>query len=323
MNTALILFETEPAFREELSGILAGYKVIFNESNDTSKIDAQTAGNTSIIMGNPKADFLKLCTNLKWLQLESAGTNGFMNGEVKEMVQLTCASGCYGHAVSEHMVGLTFEIIKKLHLYRDGQFASKWQSRGPVKSILGAVVLVIGIGDIGSNYARRMKALGSYVIGLDLFDRKKPDYLDEFSLLSSMDNALKRADVVAVAVPGTNDTAGLIGRNQLALMKPGAVFINSCRGMVVDTEALCDALESGALGGAGLDVTEPEPLPPDHRLWKLENAVITPHVSGARHLRETGEYISRLCLRNAEKFLRNEPMESLVNFKTGFRFPAK
>jgi phosphoglycerate dehydrogenase-like enzyme len=147
--------------------------------------------------------------------------------------------------------------------------------------------------------------------------------VDELLLPSQLEEALPRADVVAMAVPGTKDTAGLIGRTQLAKMKKGAVIINAGRGSGIDTEALCDALESGNLGGAGLDVTEPEPLPPNHRLWKLENAVITPHVAGFRFMKETGEYIMKLNLENARRFVLTEPLESLVDYKTGYSIPRK
>jgi len=321
MDNVLVLFKTEPAFCEELKSILDGFRVVFNESDDTSSIDAEIAGNTSIIFGNPETAFIKLCPHLKWLQLQTAGTNGYVGGALNECVLLSCATGGYGHAVSEHMVALTFELLKKLHLYRDEQSKNRWQSRGKVKSIEGAVVLVIGLGDIGAAYSRRMKALGSYVIGVRRTIHAKPDYIDELLLSNQIEEALPRADVVALIVPGTKETAGLIGRTQLAKMKRDAVLINAGRGTAIDTEALCDALESGALGGAGLDVTEIEPLPPEHRLWKLENAVITPHVAGGRYMIETGEYIMKLNLENARRFVNGETLKSVVDYKTGYRIP--
>jgi phosphoglycerate dehydrogenase-like enzyme len=272
-------------------------------------------------MGNVKPDFLKLCPRLKWLQLKSAGTNGYVEGQVKETALLTCASGSYGLAVSEHMVALTFELMKKLHLYRDEQAKCRWRDRGEVKSVQGAVVLVIGMGDIGRNYARRMKALGSYVIGVCTHSYQKPDFLDELHLSEKIDELLPRADVAALIVPGTKDTVKLIGCSQLAKMKKGAVIINAGRGAVLDTEAVCDALESGALGGAGLDVTDPEPLPPEHRLWKLENAVITPHISGGNHLPVIAQNILNLFLENSRRFVKGEKLKSLVDFRTGYRVP--
>ena len=319
MDKVLVLFETEAGFRNELSEILSGYDIIFNEAADTGSIDAETASETVVIFGNPKTDFLGVCPRIKWLQLQTAGADGYVNGELDEKVLLSCASGGFGHAVSEHMVALTFELLKKLHLYRDEQSACRWQNRGKVKSIQGAVILVVGLGDIGSCYAKRMKAMGAYVIGVRRTAHSKPDYVDELLLPQQMEGALPRADVVALSVPGTKDTIGLIGRQQLAMMKRDTVLINAGRGSAIDTEALCDALESGALGGAGLDVVNPEPLPPEHRLWKLENAVITPHVAGFRYMAETGQYVMKINLENARRFVRGESLVSLVDFKTGYR----
>ncbi|MCL2479420.1 MAG: D-2-hydroxyacid dehydrogenase, partial [Treponema sp.] len=277
MDKVLVLFEVNEDFRTELSGIFSGYKIIFNENNSTVSISAAEAADITVILGNPKKDFIKLCPRLKWVQLHSAGANGYVNGELDRSVLLSCATGCYGHAVSEHMTAMTLALMKNLHLYRDSQLTASWQSRGTTRSVQGSTVLVIGFGDIGSNYARRMKALGCYTIGIASAVHDKPDYLDEFLTSDQMEEALGRSDVVALAVPGTKSTAGLLGRKQIAKMKKGAIVINASRGIVIDTEALCDALESGAVGGAGLDVTDPEPLPPGHRLWRLENALITPH----------------------------------------------
>jgi phosphoglycerate dehydrogenase-like enzyme len=102
-------------------------------------------------------------------------------------------------------------------------------------------------------------------------------------------------------------------------MKEGAVIVNAGRGSAIDTEALCDALESGHILGAGLAVTDPEPLPPGHRLWTLEGAVITPHVAGGRNMGETGQYVMKLNLENAARFVKGEPLLSLVDKATGYR----
>jgi len=321
MDNALVLFKSDPDFRTELEGILDGYKVIFNESENTDSIDPKAAENATVVFGNPSIAFLKRCPRLKWLQLQSSGTDGYVTGEIKETVLLSSATGCYGHAVSEHMTALTLAVMKKLHLYRDEQAASRWKSRGAVKSVKDAVVLVIGLGDIGTEYARLMKALGAYVIGVRRTVRAKPDYVDELLPVAQMEQALPRADITALIMPATKDTAGLIGRSQLAKMKKDAIIINAGRGSAIDTEALCDALETGALGGAGLEVTDPEPLPPDHRLWKLENALITPHVAGGRYVPQTYQYVTRHILENARRFVRGEALKSLVDYKTGFCFP--
>jgi phosphoglycerate dehydrogenase-like enzyme len=323
MEYALVLFKTDETFREQLQDRLKGITVIFHESSDTSRIDPAFAQDTAIIFGNPPPDFLSACPKLKWVQLQSAGTDGFVSGELGEHVLLSSATSAYGHGVSEHMLALTCTLCKKLHLYRDEQNRGLWQPRGMVKSIQGAVVLVIGMGDIGNEYARRMKALGAYIIGIRRTSHAKPDYVDEMLLSDKLDESLPRADIVALILPGVKTTAGIISRERIAKMKPGAIIINAGRGSALDTEALCDALESGHLGGAGLDVTHPEPLPPEHRLWKLENALITPHVAGGRYMNETYHYIMKLNLENASRFMNGETLQSLIDMKTGYRIPVK
>ncbi|MCD8498931.1 MAG: NAD(P)-binding domain-containing protein [Clostridiales bacterium] len=155
-------------------------------------------------------------------------------------------------------------------------------------SITGSTTLVIGLGDIGSQFARRMQALGSTVLGIRRMPAAgKPDYVSSVHGLAELDDLLPLADVVALTLPETPQTVHLINRERLARMKPGAVLLNVGRGNAIETEALCDALVAGHLGGAGLDVTDPEPLPADHRLWSLPNAMITPHVSGFYHLQAT------------------------------------
>jgi phosphoglycerate dehydrogenase-like enzyme len=319
MDKALVLFAADEDFRRELPRALPAYEILFNEGGDTGNISDEAARDITVIFGSPRPDFIKRCPRLRWIQLQSAGTDGYCNGEIGPGVLLSCATGVYGHAVSEHMLAGTLMILKNLHLYRDQQNQGRWQYRGPVRSILGSTVLVLGLGDIGAGYAWRMKALGAHVIGLRRTERAKPDCVDEIYPGDKLDELLPRADIVALALPGVKETRGIIGRAQFALMKEGAIIANGGRGSAIDTEALCDALESGRLLGAALDVTDPEPLPPGHRLWKLEGAVITPHIAGGRSMAETGQYMARLNLENAARFVKGEKLASLVDIKTGYR----
>jgi phosphoglycerate dehydrogenase-like enzyme len=317
MDKALVLFSADEDFKRELAGALPGYGLIFNEDEDS--ISPDEAGDITVIFGNPGKKLIARCRRLKWIQLQSAGTDGYLNGEIGPDILLSCATGGYGHGVSEHMLAMTLQILKKLHLYRDEQHRERWQGRGAVKSILGSTVLVVGLGDIGSEYAWRMKALGAYVIGVRRTAQPKSDCVDEVYLTDRLDELLPRADIVALILPGIRETEGIISRERLAKMKKGALIVNAGRGSAIDTEALCDALESGHIGGAGLDVTAPEPLPEGHRLWKLEGAVITPHTAGGRNMSETGQHIMQLNLENAARFVRGERLRSLVDLKTGYR----
>ncbi|WP_300684606.1 D-2-hydroxyacid dehydrogenase [Acutalibacter sp. 1XD8-36] len=272
------------------------------------------------ILGNVRPELLKGAKKLKWLQTSSAGVEFYTApGTMPEGAVLTNATGAYGLAISEHMLGMLLMIYKKLELYRDAQLKEDWAGQGEVRTLLGATVLIMGMGDIGGSFGKLCKAMGAYVIGLRRRDGSKPGYADEVHLTGELDRLLPRADVVAVTLPGTPETRGMLDKERIGRMKPGAVVLNVGRGYIIDTEALCDALESGHLGGAGLDVTEPEPLPKGHRLWGLPTAVVTPHVSGGYHLYETHQRIVDIFTENLSRFLSGGELKNLVDFETGYR----
>ena len=273
-----------------------------------------------VILGNVPAAMLHGSPALEWLQTNSAGVEPYIQpGALAGDTLLTNATGAYGLAIAEHMLGMLLELFKKLELYRDAQKSGAWQSQGAVKAVYGSTVLVLGMGDIGGEFAARCKALGAKVIGVRRSPRPCPEYADEVHLLEDLDSLLPQADVAAITLPGTDATRGLMSRERLAKMKEGAVLLNVGRGFIVDTEALCDALERGHLSGAGVDVTDPEPLPPTHRLWNIPTAVVTPHISGFYHLRETHERIVGIFLENLRHFQAGEPLRNLVDFATGYR----
>jgi phosphoglycerate dehydrogenase-like enzyme len=281
--------------------------------------DAGDVREAGIIIGNVPPAMLAGASHLSWMQLYSAGTEGYVSALAGTGTILTNASGAYGLAISEHMVGMTLCLMKKLHLYLDNQHQSLWKDEGAVTSLYGAKVLVIGLGDIGGEFAVRCSAMGSSIIGIRRVIREKPAGIDGLYQLHQLDEVLPAADVVALCIPASKETYHLFDATRLEKMKKGAILLNVSRGTAIDQDALCDALESGHLGGAGLDVTDPEPLPKDHRLWKAPNLILTPHVSGGFHLMETKERILRLCAQNLRNFLSGKPLSSIVDFSTGYR----
>lgn len=290
---------------------------LLTKESDVTQEDVDFA---DIILGNVSPALLKDHQKLRWLQTASAGVEPYLPpGALPENTLLTNATGAYGRAIAEHMLGMLFGVIKKLAQYRDLQQEEGWKSLGAVKSIVGSTVLVLGLGDIGGEFAWRCKALGAYVIGMRRSNTEKPDYVDEICLTADLDDVLPRADVVAVTLPGTTETFNMINRDRIAKMKDGAVITNVGRGKIIDTEALCDALESGKLMGAALDVTEPEPLPKGHRIWKIPSAVITPHISGYYHLKYTHDRVVEICADNLARFHDGKPLQNKVDFTTGYR----
>lgn len=291
----------------------------FESLVETEPLSQEDIDWADIILGNVKGESLHGSEKLLWLQTNSAGVEEYIKpGVLAPRTLLTNATGAYGLAISEHMLAMALEILKKLELYRDAQHREAWESLGAVRSIYGSTVLVLGMGDIGGEFGKRCKALGARVIGVRRTNAAKPDYADEVRLIGELDGLLPQADIVAVTLPGTKATQNLLDRRRIGLMKPGAVLLNVGRGTIVDTEALCDALESGALAGAGLDVTQPEPLPQGHRLWKIPTAVVTPHISGFYHLKETHTRIVDIFAQNLARFLKGEPLKNQVDFTTGY-----
>jgi phosphoglycerate dehydrogenase-like enzyme len=313
----VVLMPMEDRHRNDLMSVAPGSNFIFTSAKEVNR---ETLEDAHIIIGNPPLDMVKGCKNLKWLQLDSAGADLFVKeGVLPRGVKLTNSTGAYGLAISEHMIGVLLSIYKKLYLYRDNQNNNIWKNEGEVKSIYGCTALVIGLGDIGGDFAKRIKALGGYTIGVRRSDTNKPEYLDELYLMDKIDEILPKADVVALSLPETKETYKLFSKEKISKMKEDSVLINVGRGTAIDTEALCDALESGKLLGAALDVTDPEPLPKDHRIWEIKNAIITPHVSGNYNLKETHHRIVKIAVNNLERFIKGEELRNVVNLSTGYR----
>ena len=283
---------------------------------NTSRADVEQA---DVILGNPAPCDIHPTDKLQWIQTQSAGVDGYLDGCLPDKAVLTNATGAYGLAISEYMLAVWLELLKKLHTYRDVQRGSLWKDLGQVKSIWNSTVLVLGLGDIGGEFAKRAKALGAKVIGVRRTGTDKPDFVDELIHTADLDAYLPQADCVVITLPGTKETKGMFDAARIAKMKDGAFLLNVGRGYIVDSDALCAALESGKLQGAAVDVTDPEPLPAEHPLWKQENAVITPHVSGGFHLEETHDRIIRIMAENLKAFCAGQPLRNVVDFSTGYR----
>lgn len=271
-----------------------------------------------VILGNVDPALLKYAEELKWLQLNNAGTEGFCDGALPKEAVLTNATGAYGLAISEHMIGVLFELQKKLNLYARNQREHVWKSEGHVHVIQGSRVLVIGMGDIGTMFAQKMKALGCRTVGIKRHEGRKPEGVDDLYTLERLERELPKADIVAMSLPGNQDTYHMMNAERLALMKKNAVLINVGRGITVDTDALVQALQEKRIAGACLDVTDPEPLPADHPLWDMENVILTPHISGGYALPETLEQILTICIENLECYMVKRPLRNIIDFKTGY-----
>lgn len=260
-----------------------------------------------VIIGEPALEDLPKCKKLRWVQMTWAGADRYLSGGFPPKVRLTTASGAFGETIAEHAIAMLFALCRRLPGYARQH---NWKDLGTEKQVAGGTALIYGAGDIGSAIARRLKALGVHTIGVCRNTEKSRPAFDLLTTLEKAEEYLPQADFVLCALPHSKETAGYFSAARLALLLKGSVFINVGRGSLVDTDALTELLQSGHLFGAGLDVTVPEPLPPDHPLWKLDNVIITPHVAGVSfgHLKDTEDRIWAICTENLRRYRAGLPL---------------
>ncbi len=317
-NTLVLLDHMDDEKKRLLEAVSPQASFAYSNPND---VDEKLVQKAEIIIGNPPYEKVKGSPNLQYLQLTRAGVERYMReGILREDVLLCNGTGTYGIPISEYMVGGVFALFKNFTLYRDHQKEEKWERIRTFsnKPIFGSTVMAVGAGDIGGSFLMRMKALGCTTIGVRRTIGQKPDYVDEQVTNEDLDSVLPRADIVALALPQTPQTIGLFNARRLSLMKEDSVLINVGRGTAIDTDALCNELEKGRIRGAVLDVTDPEPLPKGHRLWRMDNVLITPHTS-ASNSPLTWQRSFEVCYENFKAFIEGRPLLSLVDRKTGYR----
>lgn len=311
----LVVMEFREKHRQLMQSRFPAVQFNFNRQPSIDDIKAADA-----IIGNIKPQLLQHADNLKWLQLNSAGTDGYCSkGVMPSGAVLTNATGAYGLALSEYMLAALMAMQKKLYRYHDNQKQKLWRDEGEVTSVYGSTAIVVGLGDIGGCLAQRLHALGANVIGVKRRIGAKPDYLAELITLDELDDYLPKADIVASVLPGTAATEHIFNAAKFSLMKKGAFFINAGRGSAVVEDDLCDAAESGRLAGAALDVTEIEPLPKSSRLWQAENIYITPHTAGQYHLPATLDNIVNIAADNLHRLIEGRELKNQVDFATGYK----
>ena len=276
-----------------------------------STVTAEQLAAATIIFGWPREESMKEAVSLKWFQSMWAGTEEY-NGCLPQGVIFTSSSGSNSRSVAEHMLTGLMAVCRRLPTYLDSQRAHVWKDEGPMKTILGGTVLVIGAGHVGADFARLCQGLGARTIGLKRRIAGPIGGFDEVRTMDELDQLLPQADVVALTLPHSPQTVGLMNESRIALMKDGAVLISAGRGSVLDQDALVRAMQAGKLWGAALDVTDPEPLPPDSPLWDVPNLLLTPHVAGGMRLEITRRKCVEMAQENLRRYLAGEQLENLV-----------
>ena len=291
VNSALPLDEQEPDLRDAQVAVVAG--------------------------GVVTVEVAQRAKNLKLVQTTSAGTDTLDKTALGEMgVRVSNNGGGNAVAVAEHTIALLVSTIRKLQLQFNAVKAGEWAADirqawfSQANEIAGKTVGIVGLGRIGSRVARRLQGWECDIIYSDVVD-PEPGIEEELDLRRvELDDLLRDADIITLHVPLTSMTRGMISDREFDLMKPTAVFINACRGPVVDEAALIRAMEGGKVAQAGLDVLEEEPTSPDNPLLHMDNVLVTPHL--ASFTQESGEKSRTFAMYNAARVLRGEDPESVV-----------
>ena len=238
-------------------------------------------------------------------------------------VVLTNAKGCYAPAIAEHTIGLLFSLTRNIGHQIRNMAAHNWGRGGEETQIemKNLTMGIVGFGGIGRQIARRARAMDMRIIATDIqgfYKEQIGDICDEIYHVQEggLQKLLENSDVVVSAAPHTPLSEGMFGAPQFSQMKKGAIFINVSRGKLMDTDALMAALESGHLSGAGLDVTNPEPLPEDHPLWDFDNVTITSHISGRSQ--HSWNRLQSVFVENVRRYVYGLEMMNLVDKQAGF-----
>ncbi len=281
--------------------------------NDVADADA--------IVGLCNEELIAAASDLVWVQIYSAGAERCLAAKAiaSGSVILTNAQKMSSPVIGEHAIAMMLSLARQLPTFakkmRDGEWNRGSTAVSAMTPIAGKTLLVVGLGGIGTAAAQRSAALGMRVVATRNSSREGPDYVDYVGLSSELLQLAGEADVIINALPLTATTRGLLDEEFFAVTRKGAFFINVGRGATVDTQALTDALTSGHLGGAGLDVTDPEPLPADHPLWQLENVIITPHVASRGE--EDDRYLA-LVKENLHRYAAGERLLNVVDPERGY-----
>lgn len=254
---------------------------------------------------------------LKWLHTFSAGVDRVLTDETRHLpILISNSSGIHAIPIAEHLLGFMLIFSHRFPATFRHQTKHRWHRDDGIRELRGKTLLVAGLGDIGREAARLAHGLGMRVIAIARRTHRKPRFVDELGTGKILDALLPQADFVAVCLPYTSETHHLFDMKKFRKMKPSAVIMNIARGPIIHEEHLIEALRKDIIGGAGLDVTEHEPLPKESPLWDIDNVVVTPHHSGLSE-----KYMDRaveLFCRNIAAYRAGRRLPTLVNKTLGY-----
>lgn len=273
----------------------------------------------AVIGGDPLSDRqLAAAKRLRWVQVTRAGVDEWLTPALAQhRLALTNFSGVAAPNIADHVMALIYAFARGLPTYFARQQQKDWGTDAPPTfEPAGQTLVILGLGDIGEELAKRAAGVGMTVMAMQRHPGTPPEGVDETVSNDELPDLLRTADHLALALPLTKTTTGIIGRKELALLRPTAYLYNVGRGQLVDQKALIHALRAGKLAGAGLDVTDPEPLPRNSLLWTMPNVLITGHNAVATPL--LWERGTTLLLDNIARFLAGKPLLNEVDTQAGY-----
>ncbi|HXF63173.1 MAG TPA: D-2-hydroxyacid dehydrogenase [Caldilineaceae bacterium] len=307
--------EQVESFRR-LAAELGGHTVVFAEDEPSA---LQAAPETEVILGSFLPSVCAAAPKLRWIQSFSTGMDKFLFPAIieRDEVAISNVAGLYASQGGEHAWALLLALTRQIPLAVHNKDKRLWRGEQVIE-LAGCTMGVIGMGGFGVEIAKRAQGYDMTVIAIDPVRTEAPPFVAELkpSTRENLHDLLRRSDVVMIACPLTAETYHLIGAAELALMKPTAYLINVTRGGIIDEPALMDALQKGQIAGAGLDVVEHEPLPPDDPIWDAPNLIITPHRAGASQHRP--RKVFEFFMQNLERYLRGERPLNIIDKRRGF-----
>jgi len=315
----VLVWNLEPEVVPRLQAAAPGVELLLARD----MVEAVTlASQADASLGFCSADLLAAGPDIRWIQAYSAGVERCVAvPAVRERgILLTNMQRVAGPAMAEHVMAFMLAYARALQFYIPERMAARWTRELPAPNRMltleGKTVLVVGLGGIGVEVAKRAHALGMRVIATRASGREGPDYVSYVGLPDELLKLAAEADFVVNTTPLTPATTGMFDAKFFAAVKPGAFFVNVGRGRSVVQPELIAALKSGRLGGAGLDVTGPEPLPADSPLWQMTNVIITPHVSAESDLGDEARFA--IGIENLRRYVAGERMLSIVDVAQGY-----
>lgn len=313
----LICAKINPSHIQKIKETCPFATYIYKDRHELTQSDID---DSDVIIGNPPLNLNLNTSRLIALMLNSAGNEHYIKeGVLNPHTLLTNASGAYGPTIAEHALGMLIALNKNFPLYIHQQEKGIWQPSELGKELYQSIVAIVGYGDIGQAFAKRVKAFDTRVIAFKKHMNMTSQYVDALYPITAINDHIDEADYVFLSLPETKETIHLFDEKMFAMMKKGAMIINVGRGSAIDTHALIQALNNHHLYGAALDVVEEEPLPQDHPLYTMDNVLITPHASGGYHWESVKDYYTDLVIRNLKHLKNDEPLENLVDRTLGYR----